>query len=192
VTAAAGFYDADIGRPVRFGGVTINAGADVKGFTNGWNILYVPQQKLFDGSIGLAVTIRVGHLDAVATIGPLSTETAGWGFGDITSRAQLGWQHGDFSHLVYVEAVANTGRWQSGFTPIIGLHRPGIDTGWAFAWEHKPSKIQLNRAAGINLQLREHGPPTTKREMNSTSSGRLAAKLQLGSCLGWWALTTAR
>ena len=153
MTAAAAFYDADIGQPVRFGGVTINAGADVKGFTNGWNILYVPQQKLFDGSIGLAVTIPVGHLDGVATIGPLSTETAGWGFGDITSRAQLGWQHGDFSHLVYVEAVANTGRWQPGFTPIIGLHRPGIDTGWAFTWEHKPSKIQLNGAAGITFNF---------------------------------------
>ena len=34
VTAAAGFYDADIGNPVRFGGLTINAGAEVKGFSN--------------------------------------------------------------------------------------------------------------------------------------------------------------
>lgn len=88
----------------------------------------------------MAVTIPVGHLDVVANIGPLSRD--GWGFGDITTRAQLGWQQGDFSHLVYVQAVAPTARWQPGFTPIIGLHRPGVDTGWA--WEHKPAKLQLN------------------------------------------------
>jgi hypothetical protein len=116
VTGAVGFYSADIGNPVRFGGLSINAGAQIDGFSNGWNILYVPQRKLFDGSIGLAVTLPIGHLDGVAQIGPLLTETAGWGFGDVTTRAQLGWQRGDFSHLVYVQAVAPTGRWQPGFT----------------------------------------------------------------------------
>lgn len=70
VTTAVGVYNADIGKPVRFGGVTINAGAELEGFSNGWNILYVSQRKLFDGNIGLAVTIPVGHLDIMANIGP--------------------------------------------------------------------------------------------------------------------------
>jgi hypothetical protein len=148
-----GFYSADIGNPVRFGGLSINAGAQIDGFSNGWNILYVPQRKLFDGSIGLAVTLPIGHLDGVAQIGPLLTETAGWGFGDVTTRAQLGWQRGDFSQLVYVQAVAPTGRWQPGFAPIIGLHRPGIDTGWAFTWEHKPSKFQIDGSAGVTFNF---------------------------------------
>jgi hypothetical protein len=70
-----------------------------------------------------------------------------------TTRAQLGWKQGDFSHLIYVQAVAPTGRWQPGFTPIIGLHRPGIDTGWAFTWEHKPSKLQFNGTAGVTFNF---------------------------------------
>jgi hypothetical protein len=69
----------------------------------------------------------------------------------------LGWQQGDFSHLVYVQAVAPTGRWQPGFTPIIGLHRPGIDTGWAFTREHKPSKLQLNGSAGVTFNFENTG-----------------------------------
>ena len=155
-----GFYSADVGNPVRFGGLSINAG---DGFSNGWNILYVPQRKLFDGRIGLAVGLRIGHLDGVAQIGPdwpVLTETAGWGFGDVTSRAQLGWQRGDFSHLVYVQAVAPTGRWQPGFTPIIGLHRPGIDTGWAFTWEQRQRRrgrrqrqlYDIDRQAALDVQ----------------------------------------
>ena len=153
VTAATGFYTAEIGAQVPFGRVTINAGAKIDGFSNGWNVLYVPERKLFDGSIGLAVTLPVGHLDAVAEIGPFSREVSGWGFGDIVSRAQLGWQHGGFSHLLYVEAVAPTGKWEPGFSPIIGLHRPGIDTGWAFTWEHKPSKFQVNGSAGVTFNF---------------------------------------
>jgi hypothetical protein len=73
----------------------------------------------------------------------------------ITTRAQLGWQRGDFSHLVYVQAVAPTGRWRPGFPPTIGLHRPGIDTGWAFSWEHKPSKLQLNGSAGLRFNFED-------------------------------------
>ena len=56
MTTAVGVYHADIGKPVRFGGVTINAGTELEGFSNGWNVLYIPQRKLFDGNIGMAVT----------------------------------------------------------------------------------------------------------------------------------------
>jgi len=44
---------------------------------------------------------------------------------------------GNFSHLLYVPAVAPTGRWQPGFSPITALERPGIDTGWAVTRERK-------------------------------------------------------
>lgn len=62
-------------------------------------------------------------------------------------------QRGDFSRLVYVQAVAPTGRAQPGFTPTIALHRPGIDTGWAFTREHKPSKLQFNGSAGVTFNF---------------------------------------
>ncbi len=99
VTAATGFYNGQVGGQINFGGVVINAGAKVEGFSNGWNILYVPERKILDGSLGLVVTLPVGHVDVDATIGPLSAQTDGWGFGDIISRAQLGWKRGD-SHTL--------------------------------------------------------------------------------------------
>ena len=52
-----------------------------------------------------------------------------------------------------MQAVAPTGHWERGFSPIIGLHRPGIDTGWAFTWEHKPTKLQFNGAAGFTFNF---------------------------------------
>jgi hypothetical protein len=80
-------------------------------------------------------------------------EVDGWGLGDVVTRAQLGWQQGDFSHTIYVQAVAPTGRWEPGFSPIVGLNRPSIDTGWAFTWEHKASKLQVNGAAGVSFNF---------------------------------------
>src|SRR5262245_33495585 len=196
VTAVAGFYSGDIGSSATFGGVTINAGASVEGFTSGLNVLYVPERKLFDGSIGLAMTIPFGHLNGDATIGvaggrSVSAETEGWGFGDVTTRAQLGWKEGDFSHLIYVQVVAPTGRWQPGFSPIIGLHRPGIDTGWAFTWEHKPSKLQFNGAAGVTFNLRTQRP-TTRPATNFTSNGQSAARSPPDLCWESSAMTIGR
>jgi hypothetical protein len=153
VTGATAFYDATIGGALNFGGVIINAGAEVDGFAGSTNILYVPARKVLGGNLGLAVTVPIGHLDVDATVGLLSRETDGWGFGDITSRAQLGWQHGDFAHLIYVQVVAPTGRWQPGFSPIIGLHRPGIDTGWAVTWTDRTKKLQLNGAVGFTFNF---------------------------------------
>lgn len=79
------------------------------------------------------------------------------GGGSVTSppehQSAAGMAQGDFSHPVDLQAVAPTGRWQPGFTPLIGLHRPGIDTGWAFTWEHKPSKLQLNGSAGVTFNF---------------------------------------
>ena len=120
VTTAVGVYNADIGKPVRFGGVTINAGAELEGFSNGWNILYVPSANCSTATSGWPSPSPLATSISWRISVPLSRETAGWGFGDITTRAQLGWQQGDVSHLVSVQAVAPTGRWQPGFTPIIG------------------------------------------------------------------------
>ena len=154
VTSVTGFYSGKIGGAVDFGHVVINAGAKVEAFTSGANLLYVPERKLFGGNLGLSVTVPVGHVDIDATLaaGP-SREVDGWGLGDIVSKAQLGWRRGDFSHTVYVQAVAPTGRYETGFFPIIGLHRPGIDTGWAFTWTDKASKLQFNGALGFTFNF---------------------------------------
>jgi hypothetical protein len=153
VTFGTVFYDADIGRNVNFGGVVINAGAKVEIFATALNLLYVPQRKVLGGSLGLSVTVPVGHMDVDATIGPFSREVDGWGLGDIIPRAQLGWQRGAWAYTAYLQVVTPTGRWDPGFSPIIGLHRPGIDTGLAVTWTDKRTKLQLNGTAGFTFNF---------------------------------------
>jgi hypothetical protein len=158
VTAVAGFYQADIGGQVPFHGVTLNAGATVDFFTSALNVLYVPEHKVLGGNLGLSITVPVGWIDIDATIalGPLagSREVSGWGLGDIVPRAQLGWQQGDLAYTLWVQAVTPTGRYSPTFSPSIGLHRPGIDTGLAVTYTHKPSQLQFNGAAGVTFNFR--------------------------------------
>jgi hypothetical protein len=158
ITSVSGFYQGEINTPITFGNVTLQAGAKVDFFQQALNGLYVPDRKVFGGNLGIGVTIPVGHNDISATItGVLGNrfhdETAGWGFGDVTTRVQLGWQNGDFAHLTYVQVVAPSGRYEVGFEPIIGLNRPGIDTGWAFTWLEATSKLQFNGAAGFTFNF---------------------------------------
>jgi hypothetical protein len=85
------------------------------------------------GRPAISVTLPTGYVDleAGASIGGLSAtrEVHGFGLGDIIGRLQLGWQHGEFSHLVYVQGVAPTGRYDIGFEPNIVLNRPSVDIG---------------------------------------------------------------
>jgi hypothetical protein len=109
------------------------------------------------GSLGVSVTIPVGHdnLSATLGLGPLevSKSTAAWGLGDIVPRAQLGYTHGAFADTFYLQVVTPTGFWEPGFSPIVGLHRPGIDGGWAFTWQDPRSKIQVNGAVGMTFNF---------------------------------------
>jgi len=156
VTSVTGFYSGDIGVNLDFDNVTLRAGAKVDFFTTATNVLYVPQQKFFGGNLGLSVTVPVGHIDLDATITspiPVARGVDGWGLGDIVSKVQLGWQQGTFAHTAYVQAVAPTGRWDSGFAPNIGLHRPGIDIGWAFTYVDPQTKFQANGVLGVTFNF---------------------------------------
>jgi hypothetical protein len=157
VTTAVGLYTADIGRGVSFGGVTLGAGAHIEFWSSAVNGLYVLEHKVLGGNLGISATVPVGRIsiDAMVTAGLLTAQrsTEGGGLGDIVSKVQLGWQRGDFSHTVYIQGVAPTGRYETGFNPIIGLHRPGIDTGWAFTWANKATQLQLNGALGITFNF---------------------------------------
>jgi hypothetical protein len=148
VTAATGYYAAEIATAVNFQNVTLNAGAKVEGLTEALNILHVMQRTVLGGHLGLSVTVPIGHVDIDATVGigpfEASRSVDGAGLGDVVTRAQLGWQHGEFAHTLYTQIVAPTGRWEPGFAPIVGLHRPGVDTGWAFTWANKATKLQTS------------------------------------------------
>jgi len=156
VTEAVSWYTARVGTTITFGDDTLNAGALAKFFIEATNLLYVPQRKVFGGTMGLSLTIPVAHVDYEATLaGPLggSRSVEGWGIGDVVSRFQLGWQDGGFSHLIYVQAVAPTGHWEQGFSPITGYYRPGVDTGWSFTWTDSTKKLQLNGTVGFTFNV---------------------------------------
>jgi hypothetical protein len=156
VTSVTGYYSGKVGVSVDFDNVTVNAGAKVHFFTSGINLLYVPEWKLFGGNLGLSITVPVGHNDTSASLSsPIvgARSVDGWGFGDVVSKVQLGWQQGSFSHTAYLQVVAPTGKWESGFAPIIGLHRPGIDIGWAFTWVDPQTKFQANGALGFTFNF---------------------------------------
>ena len=157
VTSAAGFYQADISGPLTLGRVRLNAGAKVDFFTSALNVLYVPERKVMGGNLGLGVTVPVGHIDIEASlaVGPFapSRQVDGWGLGDVVPRAQLGWRAGDLAHTVWLQGVTPTGRYSPTFSPSTGLNRPGIDTGLAVTWTHKPSKLQFNGAAGFTFNF---------------------------------------
>ena len=155
VTFVGGYYAADINGAVTIGGELFELGLELDFLQTALNGVYVPNQTLLGGRPAISVTIPAGYVDleANASIGGLAgtREVRGGGLGDVVTRVQLGWEHGDFSHLVYVQGILPTGRYDKGFEPNIGLNRPGIDTGWAFTWTEKTSKLQFNGALGVTF-----------------------------------------
>jgi hypothetical protein len=155
ITFVSGFYSADIDGAVTIGGELFELGLEVNFLQVAVNGTYVPNRTLLGGRPAISVTIPAGHVDLEAnvSVGGLSAtrEVDGPGLGDISTRAQLGWEHGDFSHLFYVQGTAPTGRYEDGFFPSIGLNRWILDTGWAFTWTEKTSKLQFNGAIGFTF-----------------------------------------
>lgn len=158
VSTVVGFYHADISGALPFHGIILNAGAKIDFFTSALAALYVPDRKVLGGNLGLSVSVPFGHVAfaAAVSVGPLSVsrEVDGWGLGDIVPRVQLGWLNGDLSYTVWLQAVTPTGRYDVGFTPNIGLNRPGIDTGLALTWTDKKwTQLQFNGAAGFTFNF---------------------------------------
>jgi hypothetical protein len=163
VTPAVAYITGDISGSVVFGGVTIDVGLEIQEFITGSvNYLMVPKQTILGGTPGLSITAGVGHVDLVADIsatapgggGVAATlETEGSGLLDTVPRAHLGWHHGNFHHLIYIQGLLPTGRYDEGFNPNIGLNRPAIDVGWAFTWIEETTKVQLNGAVGFTTSF---------------------------------------
>lgn len=157
VSTAVGFYTGKISGAVTIGGLVFDIGMNVDFLSVGLNGLYVREGKVLGGQLGISATVPIGHvdLDATASVGPLTGRrtTDGGGGGDIVPKIQLGWQHGALSHTAYIQGVAPTGRYDTGFNPNIGLNRPSIDTGWAFTWIDTSTKLQLNGALGVTFNF---------------------------------------
>jgi len=157
VSTVVATFDGKLAGTADFGGVTINAGAKADLFSAAVNFLYVPDRKLLGGNLGLSITVPSGWVDYRAGVEVqsqgFSREVSGWGMGDVIPRIQLGWQRGDFAHTVYLEVITASGFWEPGFMPIVSMHRQGIDTGWAFTWTDKRTKLQVNGTAGFTFNI---------------------------------------
>jgi hypothetical protein len=155
LTTAIGVFDSKLAGTASFGGVTVNAGAKLDVFSPALNFLYVPDRKVFGGNLGLSITVPGGWIDiragAEVQSQGFSREVNGWGMEDVVPRVQLGWQRGDFAHTIYLELITPTGRWAPGFSPILGFNRTSLDTGWAFTWTDKQTKLQVNGTAGFTF-----------------------------------------
>lgn len=155
VSFVAGYYAADIDGAVTIGGELFELGLEVDFLNAAVNGVYVPNSTLLGGRPAISVTVPAGYIDLVAnaSIAGLSAtrEVEGGGLGDIALRTQLGWAHGDFSHLVYLQGALPTGRYDEGFNPNIGLNRPSLDAGWAFTLTEKTLKLQFNGALGFTF-----------------------------------------
>jgi hypothetical protein len=158
VTDAVSFYSGVIGGNFDFGGRTFNAGVKADIFLDSTNILLVPQGKLLDGYVGVSVNVPAGYVkyEASAT-GPLgntvTSETSGGGLGDMSVQVQLGWDSESFSHTIYLLGVIPTGRYDTGFYPLIGMNRPSLDIAWAFTYFDKNSKLQINGSVGFMASM---------------------------------------
>ena len=157
VTDAVSYYSGRVGGNFDFGQRIFNAGVKADVFLDSTNILLVPQGKLLDGYFGASVTVPAGYVkyDASASgaRGTTSSETSGGGWGDMSMQFQLGWDGESFSHTIYLLGVIPTGRYSTGFYPIIGLNRPSLDLGWAFTYFDKNSKLQFNGGVGFMTSM---------------------------------------
>jgi hypothetical protein len=154
VTDAVAFYTGSIGGNFDFGGRTFNAGVKADIFLDDANVLWVPSGKLLGGYFGASITVPAGWVDYQANAtGPrgntVSAETQGSGFGDTNVQFQLGWDGESFSDTFYLLGEIPTGRYHTGFYPIIGLNRPSLDIGWAFTYFDKDSKVEIDGAVGF-------------------------------------------
>lgn len=155
VTLFTGYYSGTTQSTAMFGGLPVDPGAELDFFQTGVNLLFVPEQPILGGTLGLSALVGVAHTDFAGSIydGMISSQTDGWGTMDSWIKAQLGWQEGTFFHAAYISAALPTGTYDTGFFPATGLNRPAIDAGWGFTWIEPQTMIQLNGQLGFTYNF---------------------------------------
>jgi hypothetical protein len=165
VTPPAGFYltqgflvyDGKVS--ANLGGGLISANARKTAFVSALNLLLVPQSEVLGGRVGFSMSIPYAaftRLEAKAAVGgaPIAAATKdGWGIGDMSFKAQIGWTHGEFSHTAYVSMWIPTGKYETGFFPATGKNHAGFDVGWGFTQFWKDAGIELSGAVGVTMEL---------------------------------------
>lgn len=149
------YYDGKIARTVEGGRVDVNARKIAAPFAA--NLLWVLPDKVWGGNLGFSVTMPYASFTRLtASSGALGRSAAveGWGLGDATFKAQIGWTHGSFAHTLSGQVWAPTGRYDTGFEPNAGKNHVGFNLAWGFTQKWAGPGIELSASTGITSELR--------------------------------------
>jgi hypothetical protein len=138
-------------------GGKIIADADVRPYAIPFAALWVPHTKILGGNLGLSVASAEKHAWAHGVVRGLinAEETVkGWGLGDTTARAQLGWNSGDWSNTLYLTTWFPTGRYQRGFNPNTGKNIYGMNLGWGVTYTEPRTQLEFNSAVAVTFSAK--------------------------------------
>jgi hypothetical protein len=137
---------------IPYGGLSLAARANVAPAFLG-NILAVMPDEVLGGRFAVSMTSGFALSSVNASIANIERSVQGWGAADSIVSAALGWQvTPEFSHKITVSQWIPTGRYQTGFFPIIGLNRPGSDFSWGATYMLPANGLELSGTAGFTLE----------------------------------------
>jgi hypothetical protein len=131
LSSGFGHYDGAIKVYIEGGKIVIDV--DKRPFSAGFATLWVPEAKILGGQVGLSLGSSYNFAFAHGVVtGLINAEKTveGWGWGDLTPRAQIGWTSGPWSNTLYLTSWFSTGRYERGFEPNTGKNIYGVNLGW--------------------------------------------------------------
>ena len=103
LSSGLAYYDGSIKVYIEGGKIVLDV--DKRPFSAAFGALWVPETKILGGQIGLSLgsTDNFAWAHGVVTGLITAEETVqGWGWGDTTARAQIGWTSGAWSNTLYL------------------------------------------------------------------------------------------
>jgi len=146
-------YDGQIGVAPEGGALRVNARKSV--FVALGNLLWVVPAEVLGGRLGISATLPYANFTRLGVSVPAlgSTAVEGWGIGDLSLKAQLGWAHGDFAHTISLTGWLPTGRYDTGLAPNAGKNHAGANVAWAFTQIWKEIGVEASASLGITAEL---------------------------------------
>jgi hypothetical protein len=156
VTLGSLYYDGRISATLEGGRLDLNARKTA--FPTLVNLLWVLPVDVMGGRLGISGTMPFASFTRLGVEVPGLGQAAvrGWGIGDASVKAQLGWTHGEFSHTVSTSAWFPTGRYDTGFAANAGKNHVGFNLTWGFTQIWKDPGIELSAALGVTSEMENH------------------------------------
>ncbi len=149
------YYDGDI--KVFIDGGKIVVDAVKRPYSIPFAALWVPKQKVLGGNLGLSLRSAANFTwvhGVVTGLVNLDDTVQGWGFGDTTARAQLGWTTGQWSNTLYLTTWFPTGRYERGFKPNTGKNHYGVNLGWGVTYTEPRTNLEFDTAVGVTFNAK--------------------------------------